>query len=112
MRLRPLVGALSMIAFASAASGQSVDTSSANWVMPGCLGTSNDFRQGVCSGEVEALVVIGQLLPIGQRFCTPTGSTRGQAVRVVVAYIQQNPARTHEPFATLAVEALRRAWPC
>jgi hypothetical protein len=32
--------------------------------------------------------------------------------RVVVAYIEQRPARMHEKFGLLAVEALQKAWPC
>jgi hypothetical protein len=84
--------------------------------MEGCRGlikeSPGDFRQGVCSGEVGALVAVGQGLPGNNRFCFPAGSTRGQAVRIVVAYIDQNPARLHELFATLAIEALHRAWPC
>ena len=38
--------------------------------------------------------------------------TYEQAVRVVVAYIDQRPARAHETFEFLAFEALERAWPC
>jgi Rap1a immunity proteins len=45
-------------------------------------------------------------------FCVPDRSTVGQAVRVVVAYIDQRPERMHEYFEVLALEALRRAWPC
>jgi hypothetical protein len=33
-------------------------------------------------------------------------------VRVVVAYIEARPARVHEDFRNLALEALREAWPC
>jgi hypothetical protein len=35
-----------------------------------------------------------------------------QAVRVVVAYVNQNANRMHESFEVLAVEAIRDAWPC
>jgi hypothetical protein len=35
-----------------------------------------------------------------------------QLVRVVVAYIDQRPARLHESFLNLALEALTDAWPC
>jgi hypothetical protein len=36
----------------------------------------------------------------------------GQAVGVVVRYIDQRPERMHEKFMTLALEALQQAWPC
>jgi len=38
--------------------------------------------------------------------------TRGQTVQVVMAYIDSRPARLHESFYALALEALRNAWPC
>jgi hypothetical protein len=42
----------------------------------------------------------------------PDGVTTGQEVRVVIAYIDARPARMHEDFRSLALEALRAAWPC
>ncbi len=113
MSLRTLLAPLFLIASVSVAAGQPTgDTNSANWIMPGCLGTSNDFRKGVCFGEVGGLLAVGELLPSEQRFCPPARATHTQSVQVVVAYIQQNPARMHELFVDLAIEALRRAWPC
>jgi Rap1a immunity proteins len=40
------------------------------------------------------------------------GVTVGQEIMVVVAYIDARPARMHENFGVLALEALRTAWPC
>jgi hypothetical protein len=34
------------------------------------------------------------------------------AVRVVMAYANQNVSRLHDAFEVLVVEALREAWPC
>ena len=42
----------------------------------------------------------------------PERVTTEQMVRVVVTYIEGRPARMHEPFNHLALEALRAAWPC
>jgi hypothetical protein len=42
----------------------------------------------------------------------PDKVTINQASRVVIAYIEARPARMHEPFNELALEALRDAWPC
>jgi hypothetical protein len=38
--------------------------------------------------------------------------TLNQQVKVVISYIEARPARMHEPFRDLALEALRAAWPC
>jgi hypothetical protein len=42
----------------------------------------------------------------------PYGPTIDQFVKVVVAYIEARPARMHEQFEGLTIEALRAAWPC
>ena len=44
--------------------------------------------------------------------CVPVGVTREQAVRVVVEYIDGQPARMNENFVPLAIEALQATWPC
>lgn len=46
------------------------------------------------------------------KVCAPGAVTKGQALKVVVQYIDQRPARMHEDFMKLAVEALQAAWPC
>jgi hypothetical protein len=60
--------------------------------------------QGYCRGAVEALIVAS--------YCPPDGVTIGQAVRVVVQYVDNRPSRLNEVFAVLAGEALQVAWPC
>lgn len=60
--------------------------------------------QGYCRGAVEALIVAN--------YCPPDGVTIGQAVRVVVQYVDDRPSRSNEAFAVLAGEALQVAWPC
>jgi hypothetical protein len=69
-------------------------------------GTRDDaFNAGRCSGIVETLIGSGAL-------CLPEGVTFGQAIRVVVKYIDDRPARMHEHFTALALEALQAVWPC
>jgi Rap1a immunity proteins len=65
-----------------------------------------------CAGQIAGIMVLGQFLVPTLRFCPPTGWTRQQGLRVVVAFFDANPHRLHEPFSVLAVEALRKAWPC
>jgi hypothetical protein len=88
---------------------------SAVFRMPGCRSFEKydnvlryDFSGGVCSGIVEALMSVGATLGI----CCPPESTVDQGIRMVVEYVDSQPARLHENFSTLAVEALRKAWPC
>ena len=96
--------------------GEAVGAGSGNSgddIMPGCRGlvadssgNLGDFRQGICAGSINAII------RFDPDICLPKGSTVGQAVRVVVQYIDSQPARLHEDFVDLAAEALRAAWPC
>jgi Rap1a immunity proteins len=68
------------------------------------------FAEGVCAGSITALNFVGRSLR--NSFCFPEGATQGQMVQVVVTYIEARPARMHEAWRDLALEALREAWPC
>ncbi|WP_409997233.1 Rap1a/Tai family immunity protein [Bradyrhizobium cosmicum] len=64
------------------------------------------FLQGYCAGLV-----------VGLRYmyddaCVPDGATPNQVLRVVVQYIDSRPARLHEDFRILALEAMKQSWPC
>jgi hypothetical protein len=65
-----------------------------------------------CVGAVTALVGVAPLLPPRYRFCFPDDVTAGEAVQVVVAYLESNLSRLHEDFRQLAITAMRQAWPC
>jgi hypothetical protein len=88
---------------------------SANAVVSGCRffdgpTTSHNsrfdpFGQGYCVGLLEGLDYEGVQ-------CRPREVTLGQIVRVVVQYIDSRPARMHEDFRVLAIEAMKAAWPC
>jgi len=89
---------------------------SANYWLPFCRQVAKGnfyqgdaFRNGGCAGIIHGLLVVGR--PIGV-FCRPDGVTVEQAVRVVVQFLDQHPARTNENFNALAIEAMRDAWPC
>jgi hypothetical protein len=88
---------------------------SAIFRMPGCRSFANqdnllryDFSGGVCSGIVEALMSVGATLGI----CRSPEGTVDQGVRIVVQYVDSQPARLNENFNSLAIEAVRKAWPC
>ena len=90
------------------------DASSANVMMPGCRNFLLDdppatYMTGVCTGIVQTLFFFSR-----SRFgiCIPDGADVGEAVRVIILYIEQRPARMHERFDVLALEALQHVWPC
>ena len=97
------------------------DKASADYVMLGCrtavspIAFSNTVesredvsRTALCFGIINGLSYIGQHFGT----CLPVGTTSQQAVSVVVQYIDGHPEKMHENFNSLAVEALREAWPC
>jgi Rap1a immunity proteins len=91
------------------------DIDSANYAMPACREVAmqvqsapKTYARGSCMGIIETLRFTGSMLEL----CMPNAVTNGQMVRVVVKYIDDRPARMHENFKALAIEALRAAWPC
>ncbi len=99
-----------------------------NEMMPHCRNAldpkspENLYAQGACVGTIVGIafvaVSLNALSPsdenVRRELCVnpPATGTRGQLVRTVVAYIDARPARMHENFGVLALEALRAAWPC
>lgn len=111
--LRGFVLVAAMLFYGGASFAEDLD--SANSIMNGCrpfvAGTPSGslgsaFQKGVCVGTVDTIVETAQ--PV----CIPKGATTMQAVRIVVKYIDDRPARMHENFRVLAREALTEAWPC
>jgi len=47
-----------------------------------------------------------------KHFCMPDGATPGQAVRVVVKWLEDHPARLHERAIGLVLSALRESFTC
>jgi len=94
---------------------------SADYVMSGCRDAASLIifsnvaqseeevsHMGFCAGLVVGFSFMGR--PYG--ICVPAGTTAQQATSIVVQYIDGQPARIHEDFNRLAVEALRANWPC
>jgi hypothetical protein len=95
-----------------------VDKASANYILPHCTANAGStpkgsaeealwdlWIEGYCSGIINAL---GKTVTA----CIPDEATTGQARKVIVKYISDRPARMHESFISLAIEALTSAWPC
>ena len=125
IRIRlPVLGAIAVIVAIIFNCGVAVaepNPTSADYVMPGCrelaslvtfsnVGESEEevSRMSFCAGIVIGLSFMGQSYGI----CVPAGTTAQQAASIVVQYIDGQPARIHEDFNRLAVEALRANWPC
>ncbi len=77
---------------------------------------SSAYEEGECWGQIVMLYMLAfaadDYLGDASRFCPPDGASPAQTKKVVLKYIDERPERHHEPFAFLAVEALRKAWPC
>jgi hypothetical protein len=121
MRLCSCLAFVLVVAISSTSVGfaqQQRDVRSANAIMPGCRnaianeGHSNTafdaYQRGICRGLVGAMFYWRKYL----FFCAPEGATAGQALRIVVHFIDSHPARLHERFEDLAIDALQSAWPC
>jgi hypothetical protein len=74
--------------------------------------STSAYSQGLCVGVVRAILNSALLLRPSNRFCPPSEVTYGQAVRVVVSHMERNPAELHLHLEWIALDALRKAWPC
>jgi hypothetical protein len=105
------------IMIASPASADKRDQS-ANYYLPACRHFLNGhvrkdlLRQGQCVGMVETLNQLAAFMPSAVASCSPDSVTVGQAVTVVVRWLNQRPNRWNENFMMLTLLALRDAWPC
>ena len=89
------------------------DQYSANSIMPGCreeaalvpFSNPSDDRNDLASFCLGIIVGLSYSGRIDSTFCMPVGVTREQAVRVVVQYIDGQPARTN-----LAYNVSRDHW--
>lgn len=109
------IAASFMTAGASAESQR--DYTSGNYMLAHCKHSiaenfSYDAWDGECSGIISSLIFFGESFSPGNKICVPRNATRGQATRVVLAYLEQNPAQLHLNFKGLAHTALQKAWPC
>lgn len=88
--------------------------------LPGCrlnsverLNSADDvIKAAHCGGAMYALTSSAPFLEPAARFCPPAGIRMSQVSQVVVRYFESVPHRQTEPYIPLALEALRREWPC
>jgi hypothetical protein len=111
---------LLLCAWSSAGYAQNDSTSNGNTLLPACKnfisvaggGVIDAFKQGECTGVVRVLLRVGEALAPKFQSCHPQEATLGQAVRVVIQFLETRPERLHEDFIPLAAEAMSIAWPC
>jgi len=74
------------------------------------------FGSGECWGSfgvVQKLIIMADAdrRPLFN-VCAPASSTRTQLTAIFVKYADDHPAKLHEDFLDIALEALRDAFPC
>ena len=67
---------------------------------------------GSCEGMLETAMVFSPNMPADTRACAPAQGSVLESAKVLLRYIDKNPDRLSEAGITLAIEALRDAWPC
>lgn len=67
---------------------------------------------GACEGMIETAMVFAPNMPADVRGCPPAQGSALESAKVLLRYLDNNPARLEEPGITLALEAFRDAWPC
>jgi hypothetical protein len=128
MTMRALmIGLLSL--FAATAQGQTVQemlshcrpiASATVGKEPKTVAFVPTFETGQCWGAFAVLQDVSRWINDPKRpnetrllgFCPPSISNRSQYVGIFVRFADQNPARWHEDFLPVAVDALRSAFPC
>lgn len=89
------------------------DPKTGTW-LPGCRAFQHVEpvdRQGagLCAGAIDALLYIGELLPLDYRFCVP----RREVVSAIVEDIDDlRPEADRQDFKGMALAILRHRWPC
>jgi hypothetical protein len=67
---------------------------------------------GTCEGMLETAMVFAPNMPADTRACAPAQGSVMESAKVLLRYVDAHPDRVNEAGITLAIEALRDAWPC
>ena len=122
--IRILLIALITACLVSSPASAQVEVNSANFMMPGCRDfivlvkktgaplSAGAFAAGNCAGRIEGLLGLRDDLTPNIRFCKPASVTTGQAVQMVLTWLEAHPERWHEDFILLAHGVFKRSWPC
>jgi hypothetical protein len=83
-----------------------------NWIDRVPTKPADTALAGVCAGTVGAALHYSMLLEAPYKSCPPKGVTNGQAIEVVVRYLEAHPEMRGQDFRMLTLSALRTTWPC
>jgi Rap1a immunity proteins len=79
----------------------------------GSFGDSDGARAaGACEGMMETAMVFSPNMPADSRACAPAQGSVLESAKTLLRYLDNHPDRLSEAGITLAIEALRDAWPC
>lgn len=74
------------------------------------------FQTGFCWGTFQAIQRISTNIDESRRriysMCTPEDGRLSQLIAIFVSFAEKNPQRLHEDGFDIALESLRRAFPC
>ena len=83
------------------------------------MGSEVDYRKAIdsamCMGYHRGVIEARGIWETVSKFktiCLPDGVTDDQTIRVVVKYLNENPANLHTTAAALVMVALKEAFPC
>ena len=117
MRLSILVLAMALTVPALAQNDPSANT---DYMLPHCRNwidrvptkPADTALAGICAGTVAAALHYSTLLEEPHKSCPPKGVTNGQAIEVVVRYLEARLEVWDQDFRMLTLSALRTTWPC
>lgn len=69
-------------------------------------------KASFCQGFVTTFMLVGRHLEAPVHFCIPKGVTLGQAIDVLLKYLNDHPSELHQPAELLTILAYREAWRC
>lgn len=77
------------------------------------VGRSNSLEIGYCFGFLQGVRNMLQIFDKEMKVCWPkNGIENGQAVRIVLKYMRENPNKLHEDQLLTVILAFREAYPC
>ena len=83
------------------------------FLVDGSFGDTDAARAaGACEGMIETAMVFSPNMPADTRACAPAQGSVLESAKVLLRYLDKNPGQVGEAGITLAIEALRDAWPC
>jgi hypothetical protein len=114
-----LMVALGLQSAASHAQAPDKPDATVNAYLPGCRAFLEDADSvglegaGLCSGAVDALLYIGELLPPDYRFCVPLRAPRREIIADIVEDIDAlQPEAARQDFKGMVLAILRYRFPC